>query len=235
MFGLHKGRRGCVLILAGLMSVASIDQGWAQGWSLEREQGVGGSNNAAAQASEPAAPKGGEGLVIIMNDDQPPIIEFSGNNNFVDQLPSETATRGPSNADIPNDRAVGANDLLSIKGDVLTRNSEGATRSSQAVADSVIELNAEDVRLTPPTAVELLGRRQTIKPETAVAALPLAGAPVQAPAKRKVQQAQFAPNTVVAPKAILPPRAGERAERRRRPEPIFLPLAPKAAPSGSCC
>jgi len=243
MFGLHKGRRSCVLILAGLMAFASVDQGWAQGWSLQEEQGVGGSNSTAAPASDGVAKKSGDGLVIIMDDDKPPVIEFAGSKD-ADQRRTQDRSPEIADASTTTGKPVDFSDLLSIKNDVLSKDSKGAAAnssetatSSQDVANSVIKHNSSvieqssnDVRLTPPTAVDLLGRPAEVKQDTAVAALPSAGARAESSSKDKVQQAQFAPNAVVAPKVVLPPRAGEQVERQRRPQPIFLPSPRKPRP-----
>ncbi len=222
MFGLHKGRRGCVLILAGLMSFASIDQGWTQDRSSEQEQGVGGSDLTVAPAANRAAKKTGEGLVIIMDDDKPPIIKFAGSN---DAGQRQTQDRSPkiANSGAQTEKAVSVADLLSIKNDVLANNPSAIAKPSQAPANPAAKSNAENVRLTPPTAVDLLGGLTNNEQDKAVAALPSASAPASLPAKGKVQQAQFAPNAVVAPKVVMPPRASEQVERQRRPQPIFLP------------
>ncbi|MGI9451726.1 MAG: type II and III secretion system protein family protein, partial [Geminicoccaceae bacterium] len=244
MFGLHKGRRGYVLVLAGLMSVAAIDPAWTQGEALQPEKGIGGANDAAAPEtralpSDAVAPKSGEGMIIIMDDDQPPVIKFAGSSNDEQR---RTRDRSPNllRSSVPAEKAVSANDLLSIKHDVLAQYSTERTRSTQPaqdVANSVIKLNAGDVRLTPPTAVDLLGGRQKkMDPETAVAALPTTNMPVAsttkttAPAKTEVQQAQFAPNAIAGPKAVVSPRAGDQAERPHRPEPVFLPSPRKPRP-----
>lgn len=232
MFGLHKGRHGCAsaLILASLMLVTSGDEARTQSWSLEREQGVGGAGDTARSASNHVAPKGKDSMVIIISDDQPPVIKAAG--DAIDPLAAIDGRRAGDedatveNANAPAIVAAGAADLLSIKRDVLM--AQQGLRPAEAN-------EAAEVRLLPPTAADLLGRGAETRSETTVAALPSASAYVAAPAEEvargMVEQAQLVPNAVAAPETILPPRAADRDERQTETTPTFLPSPPK--PGGS--
>lgn len=225
MFGLHKSRHGLVsaLILTGFMLATAGNHAWAQGWSLDREKGVGGSGGSGAPVTSKAVPADKESVVIIMSDGLPPAIvpaEGAAVSPFtkIDQRRAGLPEKNISAANAPASQALGAVDLLNIKRDVLL--AQQTKPSAQIESD-------DNVRLTPPTAIDLLGSNTGQPAKTTVVALPLGSVPVQAPVAtslpENIEQAQFAPNALGAPKAIVPPRAVLQAEPEIEAAPVILP------------
>lgn len=218
MFGLHKGRRGLpsVLILSSFLAAMVVDTGLTQNLSVSQ----------TAPASTHDVPDGKERMMIVISDDRPPAIVPAGD-GLVVPLPErkQRAKRDEttiSNANLPSKKVSGGTDLLNIKQDVLLaqHNTTGAKTPING-----------DVRLSPPTALDLLGYRNGDEKPTTVAALPAPSAPVQTPVGKprnaQIEQVQFAPGALEAPKAIIPPRAQAEPEVKAAPSTVFLPSPPK--------
>ncbi|MGH1479064.1 MAG: pilus assembly protein N-terminal domain-containing protein [Geminicoccales bacterium] len=201
MFGLHSGRNGVgsVLILSGLVTAMLSGPVSADGSSVKSEKGSGISENAVA--SDHVVPTGKERMTIVISDDRPPAFVQAK-----DGAGTTTTTK----------QVFGNGDLLSIKRDVELAQ-QGAAPAN----------GGDNVRLAPPTAIDLLGHRDEPQAKTAVAVLPSVSPPVQTPAARpqsgRIEQAQFAPGALGVAKSIMPPRTAEEAEVGQGQSPVFLP------------
>lgn len=108
---------------------------------------------------------------------------------------------------------------------------------SRAAGYSSKPSDTRELRTKPITAVDLLGGRTSKSSDkTNVAILPAVSAPVTTPVARPsqnpIQPAQFAPNAIATPKAIVPPRAADEVETPAvepptRAEPTFQPSPTK--------
>ena len=147
----------------------------------------------------------------------------------------ERASR--AGAEVPAQPKVGDETKANVALFGAQAETEALERASRAGAEVPAQPKVvAETRANPPTAAELL-KGIVSKPieATAVAALPNAEhAPrpaarpkaltdVVSPAPSPIEQAQFSPNTAAAPKAIVPPRAGEGASNGATAAPVILP------------
>ena len=206
MFGRLRGRFSSSLVFASLLALTLPSDGWGQAWELERERGVGGraGGSSAKVAAKPSVADKVGVQIVIEPADQPIIRQAEGVpvDTFGDQKSKNTdvsvaVAASQSEADTPPSAARKPVNYDKVREALDAAGALGATRSA------------------PPTAAELLRQASPapIKTET-VAALPSAAEvvrPVARPAVSNsgVEQAQFSPNAVAAPKAIVPPRTSE--------------------------
>ncbi len=202
MFGRLEGRPLSASLCAAAIVAMLPGNALGDAWELDRERGVGGGGKPAKVAAQSSdSSKGGEKVgvrIVIIPDDAPVIRAAEGApvSPFSDAEPAQ-----------PN---------------VIAK----LPSKPSPVAET---------RSSPPTAVELLkGAAPKSIDVTAIAPLPSV-ARAQRPAARPrvptdnlerspaaIEQAQFSPNAVAVPKAILPPRAGEGTSERAA-APVVLP------------
>ncbi len=228
MFGRLEGRTLPVALLAAAMVMAFPGNIWGQAWELERERGVGGgggdgiSAKVDLQASDPDKTSEKVSVRIVIVPDEKPVIRAA-----------EGAPVTPFGDAGQVQQDIDANAVV-----IATQAKAEAAAAAQALLPG-----ADDKRLSPPTAGELL-KGASLKPieTTEIAALSsvaqpprpaarphiLTGVPDQTPAL--IEQVQLSPNSAAVPKSILPQRVGEGASNGVVLAPVILPSPKKPVP-----
>ncbi len=227
MFGRLEGRTLPATLFAAAMVAALPGNVWGQAWELEQERGVGGggtSAKAAAQAADPSRTGKKIGVSIVINPDDAPVIRAA---EGVPVSPFGDAELAPSGVQA-NAVVVNAQAEAEAAAAALALRS-GAKPSSTAPSP------VASIRLTPPTAGELLNQALPKPIETtAIAALPGAAHAPRPAARPSIEQAQFSPNAAAVPKTIVPPRADEGTSEGVAVAPVIMPSPKKPVlPSAS--
>lgn len=223
MFGRLEGRSSSAIALSAFMALTLAGDALGQPWELERERGVGGGPGAgtakvSTREDAPHLPRKKAGVTIVIEPEDQTIIRAA------EGVPVSPFEDLPAAQPVPDARAL----IAAAQKEAAAAAAElqiGQERNAAAVVEQQTAI--AQTRTAPPTALELLGSAPPRPIETSeIAALPAAelaprpaGRPralteVANPAPEPIEQAQFSPNTVAEPSAILPPRVRDTPAQR---------------------